>query len=134
MGGHFIHDNQNIYHNPVRGAQSSGFQQLATIDWSTKPSVIEGALSYHFSFFYLDFYSLIIFHSLIWFLLSSLFFVNFLLLYMYFFFGKLFWGNIFKWEYFYLIHFYVFYGKYILGSYFLQWTAQLKKNMYIVKR
>lgn len=55
MGGHFIHDNQNIYHNPVRGAQSSGFQQLATIDWSTKPSVIEGALSYHFSFFNLVF-------------------------------------------------------------------------------
>lgn len=81
MGGHFIHDNQNIYHNPVRGAQSSGFQQLATIDWSTKPSVIEGALSYHFSFFNLVF-------TLLFF-----FFVNLLLLYMYFF-GKLFWGNI----------------------------------------
>lgn len=81
MGGHFIHDNQNIYHNPVSGAQSSGFQQLATIDWSTKPSVIEVALSYHFSFFNLVF-------TLLFF-----FFVNFLLLYMYFF-GKLFWGNI----------------------------------------
>lgn len=55
MGGHFIHDNQNIYHNPVSGAQSSGFQQLATIDWSTKPSVIEVALSYHFSFYNLVF-------------------------------------------------------------------------------
>lgn len=92
MGGHFIHDNQNIYHNPVRGAQSSGFQQLATIDWSTKPSVTEGVIIFH-SFIWF-FYSLIIFHSLIWFLLSSFFFfVNFLLLYMYFF-GKLFWGNI----------------------------------------
>lgn len=82
MGGHFIHDNQNIYHNPVSGAQSSGFQQLATIDWSTKPSVIEVALSYHFSFF-----------NLVFTLLS--FFVNFLLLYMYFFF----WLTI-LWKYF----------------------------------
>lgn len=96
MGGHFIHDNQNIYHNPVRGAQSSGFQQLATIDWSTKPSVIEGALSYHFSFFYLFFfYSLIIFHSLIWFLLSSFFlFFKIFCCYMYFFFVNYF-GEIF---------------------------------------
>lgn len=133
MGGHFIHDNQNIYHNPVSGAQSSGFQQLATIDWSTKPSVIEGALSYQFSFFYLVF--LLSYHFSFFNLVFTLLFfflVNFLLLYMYFF-GKLFWGNIFKWEYFYLIHFYVFYGKYILWSYFSQWTAQVK-NMYIVKR
>lgn len=117
MGGHFIHDNQNIYHNPVRGAQSSGFQQLATIDWSTKPSVIEGALSYHFSFF-----------NLVFTLLS--FFVNFLLLYMYFFWLTILGKYFVKWEYFYLIHFYVFYGKYILWSYFLQWTAQIKKYVH----
>lgn len=87
MGGHFIHDNQNIYHNPVRGAQSSGFQQLATIDWSTKPSVIEGALSYHFSFFYLFF--LLSYHfsffNLVFTLLFFSFFLNFLLLYVFFF-------------------------------------------------
>lgn len=129
MGGHFIHDNQNIYHNPVRGAQSSGFQQLATIDWSTKPSVIEGALSYQFSFFYLVF--LLSYHfsffNLVFTLLS--FFVNFLLLYMYFFWLTILGKYFVKWEYFYLIHFYVFYSKYmyILWSYFLQWTARIKK-------
>lgn len=78
MGGHFIHDNQNVYHNPVRGPQSSGFQQLATIDWSTKPSEIGRVPSYHFPFFNLVFTLSYLYLYSIWLYINSFLVINIL--------------------------------------------------------